>query len=192
MKVILFDVMSTLFYDPFYVELPKAFDCSLNELLRGRDRTAWIDFERNEISEEQFFQRFFGERAAIDGPKMASVILNKCRYLEGIEGLLSDLQGRAILATLSNYPIWFDRLVEKLDLQQYMDSMFVSYQLGVRKPDPRAYLKPVQQLSTTADNCLFIDDRLDNCQAANSAGMDAIVFQNAVQLRQELQQRGLL
>ena len=123
---------------------------------------------------------------------MASVILNKCRYLEGIEGLLSDLQGRAILATLSNYPIWFDRLVEKLDLQQYMDSMFVSYQLGVRKPDPQAYLKPVQQLSTTADNCLFIDDRLDNCQAANSVGMDAIVFQHAAQLRQELQQRGLL
>ena len=96
------------------------------------------------------------------------------------------------MATLSNYPIWFDRLVEKLDLQQYMDSMFVSYQLGVRKPDPRAYLKPVQQLSTTADNCLFIDDRLDNCQAASSVGMDAIVFQNSAQLRQELQQRGLL
>ena len=192
MNVILFDVMSTLFYDPFYIDLPKAFNCSLKELLKGRDRTAWIEFERNEITEEQFFQRFFGDRAKIDGPKMASVVLNKCRYLDGIEELLSDLKGKSVLATLSNYPVWFDRLVEKMDLQQYMDSMFVSYQLGVRKPDPQAYLKPVQQLSTTVDNCLFIDDRLDNCQGANSIGMDSIVFQNAVQLRHELQQRGIL
>ena len=107
MKVILFDVMSTLVYDPFYVDLPNAFHCSLRELLRGRDRTAWIEFERGEITQEQFFQRFFGARAEIDGAKMLSVMLNNYRYLDGIEELLLALRGKAVLTTLSNYPIWF-------------------------------------------------------------------------------------
>ena len=192
MKTIFFDVMSTLVYDPFYKDLPKAFGVSLGELLKGRDRYAWLEFERAEITEKQFFERFFRERAMIDGPLMVETLVSNYRYLDGIEELLLALRGRVQLATLSNYPDWFERLNQQLNLSQYMDALFVSYQLGVRKPAPEAYLKPMKQLQVHPSSCIFVDDRQENCDAAIDVGMEAILFENATQLRMALEKLEVL
>jgi FMN hydrolase / 5-amino-6-(5-phospho-D-ribitylamino)uracil phosphatase len=192
MKAILFDVMSTLVYDPFYIDLPREFGVSLRELLHGRDHNAWLEFERDEINEEQFYARFFQETASIDGPRMTSAIFDNYRYLDGIEEILSILQGECRLATLSNYPVWFEHLKEKLNLEKYMDEFFVSYQLGVRKPDEEAYLIPVKKLRLDTADCVFVDDRQENCTAAIALGMKAIHFQNSIQLRVELEKLKLL
>ena len=192
MKVVLFDVMSTLVYDPFYIELPKAFNCSLSELLRGRDRYAWLEFERNEINEEQFYERFFQETALVDGPKMTNTIFENYRYLDGIEDLLASLQGKCRLTTLSNYPIWFEHLKKTVALERYMNEFYVSYQLGVRKPHPDAYLIPAQQMGVSPEDCIFVDDRQENCDAAIDVGMTAILFKDAKQLTKDLQFLGLL
>ena len=192
MKVILFDVMSTLVYDPFYIELPKAFNCSLSELLRGRDRYAWLEFERNEITEEQFYARFFQQTAQVDGPKMTRTIFENYRLLDGIENLLENLQGKCRLTTLSNYPIWFDYLKKQVGLERFMDEFYVSYQLGVRKPHPDAYLIPVQRMGVAVEDCIFVDDRQENCDAAIAVGMSAILFKDAKQLSRDLKGLGVL
>jgi HAD superfamily hydrolase (TIGR01509 family) len=185
-KVIFFDVMSTIVHDPFFLEFPAAFGAPLKVLLEGRDRSAWLAFERDEITEAEFHNRFWGEEAGSLGPKMAKVMLDNYRYLDGIESLLEDLQGRARLATLSNYPRWFDKLVDKLGLDQIMDDLFVSYELGVRKPDPEAYLLPTRALSVAPEHCIFVDDRIENCRGAQSVGMTSVLFENADQCRKEL------
>jgi len=190
--VILLDVMSTLVYDPFYSEVPKAFGLSLSDLLKGKDKNAWLEFERNEISEEQFFYRFFKDKATINGAKMLNVVEVNYRYLDGIEDLLCRLQKKNRLATLSNYPIWYQRLEKKLRLSQYMEEMFVSYQLGVRKPDQRAYLIPAKRMGVEPAQCIFVDDRKSNCDAATSVGMQAIHFKEARQLAIELTNLGAL
>ena len=56
-----------------------------------------------------------------------------------------------------------------------VDSAFV----GVRKPDPEIYELVVQGLGVRAEECLFIDDIKLNCEAAEAAGMHAIVFCDA-------------
>ena len=73
-----------------------------------------------------------------------------------------------------------------------MDALFVSYQLGVRKPAPEAYLKPMKQLQVHPSNCIFVDDRQENCDAAIEVGMEAILFENATQLRTALEKLGVL
>jgi len=57
--VLLFDVLGTLVYDPFYVEVPAFFDLSLEELLAQKHPTAWPDFERARITEQAFLDGFF-------------------------------------------------------------------------------------------------------------------------------------
>ena len=42
--------MSTLVVDPFFTEVPRAFGCSIADFVRGRSRSAWPAFERNEVS----------------------------------------------------------------------------------------------------------------------------------------------
>jgi len=41
-KVLLWDVMSTLVYDPFFVDVPKFFGVTLKEIYETKDPTIWL------------------------------------------------------------------------------------------------------------------------------------------------------
>lgn len=170
MKVFLFDVMSTLVYDPFYRELPKAFGLSLSQLLDGKDRTAWVDFECGLIDEHAFIERFWGKKS--DGLRMRECFIEHYNYLEGVPEFLSRLrqQGHTIV-TASNYPVWYEHLDEKLDLSAFVDAHFVSYQMGVRKPQTQFFQHILNTLGVDVRSCCFVDDRKENCDAAASFGM---------------------
>lgn len=54
--------------------------------------------------------------------------------------------------------------------------LFMSYKIGVRKPDPRIYQFVLNELGTTGDQCFFIDDLQENVEAARHAGIQAHRF----------------
>ena len=53
-----------------------------------------------------------------------------------------------------------------------VDSAFV----GVRKPDPEIYELCCARLGVDAGECLFVDDRKDNCEGARAVGMRAVRY----------------
>ena len=63
-----------------------------------------------------------------------------------------------------------------------VDSAFV----GVRKPDPKIYELTVTGLGVPAAECLFVDDIEVNCDAAQAAGMSAVVFRDTEQAIAEI------
>ena len=73
-----------------------------------------------------------------------------------------------------------------------MNEFYVSYQLGVRKPHPDAYLIPAKQMGVSPEDCIFVDDRQENCDAAIDVGMKAILFRDAEQLTKDLELLGIL
>ena len=189
---LLLDVMGTLVYDPFFIEVPAHFGMSLRQLINGKDLHAWPAFERNEIGEEEFFARFFTDGRAIDGAKMKECMRKNYRFLDGTEALLTELHSLGYpLYALSNYPHWYQMIEEKLKLSRFLDWSFVSCHMGVRKPDAKAYLIPAQSLKTEPMDCIFVDDRKENCMAAEAVGMRSILFQSTVQLRRELIKSGV-
>ena len=192
-KVVFFDVMSTLVYDPFFIEVPAHFNMSLQELIKNKDRNAWPAFERDDITETQFFESFFGDGRQVDGAAMKACMHDNYRFLDGIEPLLQELLENGVLMySLSNYPNWYTLIEDKLKLTRYMDWRFVSCLTKVRKPEPRAYLGPAEALGVSPQQCLFIDDRDDNCIGAKAVGMMAIQYHSTPQLRHELRQYGLV
>ena len=192
MKILLLDVMSTLVYDPFFVEVPAHFGMTLKELMKDKHPTAWLEFERNEISETVFFQRFFGDGRAFDGHKMKTAMVQGYRYLEGIEDLLADLHAADVpMHALSNYPDWYLEIEEKLRLSRFLEWSFVSCITGHRKPAREAYEAATETLGVSPSRCIFVDDRGVNCKAAASFGMHAIKFQGADALRKELAALGI-
>lgn len=64
--------------------------------------------------------------------------------------------------------------------------------LGLRKPDAAIYHRALDILGTEAARVLFVDDRAENAAAAVSAGMQAIRFEGAAQLRSDLAGLGVL
>jgi HAD superfamily hydrolase (TIGR01509 family) len=62
----------------------------------------------------------------------------------------------------------------------------------LRKPDAEIYLLALRQFGLEAADAIFVDDLVENVDAANDLGMTGILFQGAVDLRRELTQLGLL
>jgi putative hydrolase of the HAD superfamily len=71
------------------------------------------------------------------------------------------------------------------------DVLVWSYQLGIAKPDPAIYRHTLAELGTLPEETLFIDDKLENVEAARVLGIRAIQFFSVEYLRQELMAAGL-
>ena len=68
----------------------------------------------------------------------------------------------------------------------------VSAEEGVVKPDPAIFKTCLSRFNIVAEETLFVDDSLANCQGARSVGMKAHHFHTADKLEAALQTYGLL
>ena len=65
-----------------------------------------------------------------------------------------------------------------------------SYALNLAKPEPAIYAHAAEGLRTPRANILFIDDRLENIEAARASGMQAIQYLDHSAFEQEMTSRG--
>jgi len=191
--VLLFDVMGTLVYDPFYREVPAFFGTDLGTLIAEKHPRAWLEFELGNIDEAELERIFFADGRSYDHDGMKAAMQEAYAWLPGMEELLAGLAGAGLeMHALSNYPEWWRLIEEKLTLSRFLEWSFVSCDLRVRKPHPDAYRKPVAALGVAPGDCLFVDDREENVTAARQEGLDAVLFEDSRQLLGELERRGIL
>jgi HAD superfamily hydrolase (TIGR01509 family) len=192
--VLLWDAMDTLVRDPFRDAMPGFFGMTLAELLAAKHETAWGQFETGELTEPDFLATFFRDRRSYDTQGFKACIQNAYAWIEGIESVLAELRAKAVpMHVLSNYPEWYLWIEECLRISSYLPWTFVSCRTKVRKPDPQAFVRAARDLGVPPSECLLIDDRARNCDAAGVVGMSTIHFEGDVAtLRGHLRQRGLL
>lgn len=68
------------------------------------------------------------------------------------------------------------------------DTMIISAELGIMKPNPSIYQAAVESLEVAPEQAVFIDDFLHNVEGARAVNMHAIHFQGPGQTRAELEQ----
>ena len=189
--VLLLDVMGTLVYDPFYVEVPAFLGTTLEELLAAKHPTAWARFETGEIDEARMLREFFRDARPVP-PGLREHMARSYRWIEGMRELLEALAaGGYELHAHSNYPDWYRSIEHELELSRYLQWTFVSCLTGLRKPDPRAYEHAAEELRVAPADCVFVDDREENCRAARDVGMRALRFESAERLRADLRSLGI-
>nr|ADE77071.1 unknown [Picea sitchensis] len=192
LPILLFDVMDTIVRDPFYEDVPFFFGLSMKELLGVKHPTAWIEFEKGIITEEELAIKFFSDGRAFDFDGLKQCMSNGYAYLDGIEDILRRLKLNGYeMHAFTNYPCWYLMIEEKLKLSTYLSWTFSSCETGKRKPEIEAYLEVSKHLGVPPSSCLFIDDRLANVEVASKLGMAGILFKNAYKLEQDLISRGI-
>jgi len=185
--------MSTLVRDPFASELPRVFGYSREEFLEKKDPTAWPRFERNELSEEEFLQQCIPGEKPPTRNQLHRALLEGYRWIDGIEEILTELDSIGIqMYALSNYPIWYKLIEEKLRCSRYFSWRFVSCRTGYRKPEQTCYVNVSEQLGIRPSELLFVDDRRKNLLPARRLGFQVHQFENARRLRSSLNVRGFL
>lgn len=120
------------------------------------------------------------------------IVLWEARYLEMVGGeipgtvdVLRELHaaGHRLLA-LSNMPseVW-PRLVEAFDWFSLFDGAVVSGDERLVKPDPAIFRVLVERFDVEPSTTTFVDDRVENVEAAAALGFDAVLFTDAASLR---------
>ena len=75
---------------------------------------------------------------------------------------------------------------------EWFEDIVLSGDLRMAKPDPLIFMAFLQRTGLNAPDCLFIDDSAANIQVSSQMGFGTILFQSPAQLKDDLQNRGLL
>ena len=77
-------------------------------------------------------------------------------------------------------------------LNAIFDNMFLSFQMGMVKPDDEIYQETVRRLDIQADRVLFLEDNRVNVEAAARCGINAELALGTKQVREVLTRYGCI
>jgi len=150
----------------------------------------------NGESESQFWEQYAQSRK-ITLPKdwikqFDTVVRNGITEIPGTMAIVKELQTEGYkTAMLSDVTQFQATVVRSLGYYDHFNPLLLSYKIGVEKPNPEAFLILLKELKLQPPSVIFIDDKYENVEAAKQLGIDAIQFDNANQLRAELEKRSL-
>ena len=144
-------------------------------------------FERGAINEEQFCDRIRQEMAGCEAlPTNQQIIEAWENYLLTVPNdrldMLLKLREKFEIHVLSNTNPVHWRMAEEiyfkykgLEIGDFFIHVFLSYELGVEKPQPEIFQAVVDGIGCPADEILFFDDAVANCEAARQFGLQALL-----------------
>jgi HAD superfamily hydrolase (TIGR01509 family) len=141
-------------------------------------------FERGEICEDDFFKQLAQELA----PSMAKSDLVSAWNrivagpLPGVEKIFDTYSGRVPLIALSNTNLCHYRhIIETFPILKRFDRFLSSFELGARKPEPEAFLAAAREMGVRPEECILVDDTMENIEAARAVGFKAYHSVNSVE-----------
>lgn len=98
--------------------------------------------------------------------------------IEGMNDLVFKLKQKGYgIYLLSNASVMQKVYWPDVNCASCFDGVVVSAFEHVMKPDPKIYEILLERYGLTADECIFIDDRKDNIEAAGKLGFDTFLFE---------------
>jgi putative hydrolase of the HAD superfamily len=127
-----------------------------------------------EISSDEFLTMLGFENPRFH---MRDYIENHLTMDEEFYTFAENMKAKYNFALLSNdVSDWNKYITEYYRLNKYLPIKIVSADVHCRKPDKRIFEIALEHLKTPADECIFIDNSVENLRAAESIGMDIILF----------------
>ncbi|MBC9728583.1 HAD family hydrolase [Streptomyces sp. TRM68367] len=109
------------------------------------------------------------------------------RAEETVVSLLRRARARVPLVLVSNATLRLEEDLASLGLADLADHVVNSARVGLVKPDPRIYRHAASLAGTASDRCLFVDDTLENVDAAAALGMTPLHYREPADLERALQ-----
>ncbi len=120
-------------------------------------------------------------------PTLEEAYLASHRLNEGLEAFLNALPSSIeYLWCLSNdLGEWSRTLRDRHELTQHFAGFVISSEVHSRKPEKEIYLELLSQAQSEPAECLFVDDRKKNLDAARLLGFQTVGFGKSVAVKPE-------
>lgn len=115
------------------------------------------------------------------------------RKNQAVYELCKRLKANFRIAILSNTnTLHYDYLKTAFPIWNIFDQVFLSFKLGLKKPDPLIYKKVLEVLDVPAQAVFYVDDKAEFISEARTLGIRGVVFSGIEQLEKDLIFAGVL
>ncbi|HVI69772.1 MAG TPA: HAD family phosphatase [Magnetospirillaceae bacterium] len=154
-------------------------------------RTAIKQVDRGDISADQFFAML----GKISGQTPAE-ILHEMEHGAALDyhilELIKQLKPKYKIGLLSNASSAFIRtILREYQLDPYFDTVVVSSEVGLIKPEPAIFKLALKQLDVPPEQTVFIDDSPANVAGAKDVGIRSMIYTTSQALRNDLTALGI-
>ena len=173
MKAIILDMYGVIVKqtgDDFVPYVQQTFpDLSIEEI-----HTPWFKADIGELTSLEVWEAigFKGDLEKIEKEYLDTIELS-----DGFINFIDKAKNKYKLAIISNDSSrWSQYIRNKFDLNKYFDVISISGDLKIQKPDVRIFLLTTEKLGLNAEDCIYIDDREGNLEAAKKLGMKPVLL----------------
>jgi len=150
------------------------------------------DFQVRKIDNREFCE-ILAKKLKTDVPveKLENVLLDvyvkNSKFFQDVDEIVARLRKAGYkLAILSNIEPNLAEFNKRRKLYDGFDVVVLSCDVRLRKPDPKIFRLVLKRLSLKAEECFFVDDKIEHVKAAKKLGIHSILFKNSPQLEREL------
>jgi FMN phosphatase YigB (HAD superfamily) len=149
--------------------------------------------ERGELSGEELHGLFMSELGYKGDFRSFKVLWCEQFTLDrGSFAVLKSLSRRVPTYLLSNTnALHIEHIRARYAFPGIVKGAILSHELKLRKPQREIYLAALEMSGTLPEETLFIDDLEENCEGARKAGLHAIRYRGAADLKKRLKALGL-
>ena len=155
---------------------------SIKRLFRT-DPAALADLRELETGriEEKEFERRFAERLGLsEAGDLIDSMFRGMKPSEPMAAAVAAARAAGIRTGLVSNS-WSTSHYDRALLAELFDSVVISAEVGLHKPDPEIYLLASKRLGVEPEGCVFVDDLRENCAGAEAVGMIAILHRDVAQ-----------
>ncbi len=150
-------------------------------------------YETGAISTDRYIHQLNQATQIFDFENLCALWKHGFAPIPGTINLLPQLARKNHLYLLSNTnKIHFTAIQKAFDIFKDFEHLFLSYEMGHRKPDPVIYKKALATVNAAPENSFFVDDLQENIATAAKLGITAHQYKNARSLQQFLNRHALL
>ena len=146
----------------------------------------WIMGDRGDITNEERYDLVKKRLPEELHTKLKEIIAHWDRFMKPVVGAKEFMnqckyQGMKVYVLSNACNKFFEYFPKHYDMDSF-DGIMVSSKVRLIKPDVRIYELLCSTYGLKPQECLFIDDRLENVEAARQVGFHAVVFEGDYQV----------
>ena len=140
---------------------------SSNQLVSWDDEKKWLQARANCIA------KIIDGGNEVLADKLFMLAFDSFQYklYDETRATLDKMKTDHKLYVLSNATASLDWAFDYLDLRRYFESIVISSYVEVNKPDKRIYEYALEVIGDNVENCVFVDDRIENVEAGLNCGI---------------------
>jgi epoxide hydrolase-like predicted phosphatase len=133
--------------------------------------------ETGEVDEREFEERFAKRLGLAECRGMIDGMFRGMRPDSEMAEAVRRVRAAGIRTGLVSNS-WSTSHYDRELLDELFDSVVISAEVGLHKPQPEIYLLAAERLGEDPESCVFVDDLRENCAGAEAVGMATILHRN--------------